>query len=68
MVSFHVAALVGALVILMAAAGVFVWLPARPGDEPPARTGADGDLPSASTDAVHGGAPVLPDDLVGERA
>ena len=96
MVSFHLAALVGAAVILLAAVGVFGWLPARASDDPrPPRTGArthdgpngaDGSdgpggfggpggsggpdqrgLPSVTTDAVTGSAPVLPvlpDDLV----
>jgi hypothetical protein len=33
--SFHLASLVGAVVILLAAAAVFVWLPARATDEEP---------------------------------
>jgi EmrB/QacA subfamily drug resistance transporter len=33
-VSFHVAALVGAAVLLLAALGVFAWLPARASDDP----------------------------------
>jgi hypothetical protein len=34
--SFHLASFVGAAVILLAAAGVFLWLPARALDEEPA--------------------------------
>ena len=52
--AFHLSALVGAAVILVAAAGVFRWLPARANDA----------VPMASSDAVTVGAPVLPEDLV----
>jgi len=45
-VSFHVASVVGAVVILLAALGVFKWLPARPSDEVP---------PAAAGEAVAGG-------------
>jgi EmrB/QacA subfamily drug resistance transporter len=90
MVSFHLAALVGSAVILVAAVGVFKWLPARASDDVrPAHgavdrasagtaagvgEGAAADAaaedaaaappPVARTDAVNGGAPVLPDHLV----
>jgi hypothetical protein len=59
--AFHLSALVGGAVILLAAIGVFRWLPARASDDPrPATGGPTGDLPAVSSDAVTGGAPVLP--------
>ncbi len=65
-VSFHLASLVAAFVILLAAVGVFVWLPARASDDPRPTRGAavDSDRASASTDALHGGAPMPPDERV----
>jgi EmrB/QacA subfamily drug resistance transporter len=64
-VAFHISALLGAAVIMLAAIGVFVWLPARPSDQRPSLPGArEADLPVATTDAITGGAPTLPEDLV----
>jgi hypothetical protein len=68
MVSFHLASMVGGAVILLAAVGVFVWLPARASDDPRPRPShgpaGNGDRPAATTDAVEHAAPVLPGDLV----
>ncbi len=64
--SFHVAAVVGAVVLLLAAAGVFAWLPARASDDPrsPTPVGPGGPVPTVSADAVNGGTPVLDGDLI----
>jgi EmrB/QacA subfamily drug resistance transporter len=65
-VSFHVAALVGAAVIALAAIGVFRWLPARASDDPRLPPGAPGahDLATVATAGGGGAVAALPDDLI----
>jgi EmrB/QacA subfamily drug resistance transporter len=65
--AFHVASLVGAVALVLAAIGVFRWLPARASDEVSAAKPAapsEVEVPSAATDAISVGAPVLPPDRV----
>jgi EmrB/QacA subfamily drug resistance transporter len=66
--AFHVASLVGAVVLVLAAIGVFRWLPARASDDarPPTTAGTsklpEVAVPSVATDAISVSAPVLPQD------
>jgi len=56
--SFHLASLVGALVLLLAALGVFVWLPARASDDPrQPRSAAAGSATSAAAGDATATAP-----------
>ena len=61
------ASLVGAVALALAATGVFGWLPARASDEvsaPKPGGPSEAEVPSAATDAISVGAPVLPPDRV----
>ncbi len=61
-VAFHVASVIGAVVILLAALGVFKWLPARASDDvrpPPAASAGAGD-----DSEVAAGSPAMAEGLV----